>query len=1138
MPNGEDITTKYKLDISEFKKNITEANNLMKVSKSEFSKASAGLDDWSKSSDGLNAKLKQLKTSVEAQTSKLKAYQSELQTAQKYEKLSATEVENLKQKLEEAKKTYGENSDEVRNLESQLNKAESAHSSMKKQVADLTVAVNNQEATVTKTEKEFSNYSAKLKEVQSAEEKAKSATSQLSSTIESQQSAVNKAKEAYKEAVIQYGRNSAEARNLAKDVKTLSNDLDENKIRMENADKAADELDKSIKETGNSANEASQGGFTVMKGVLANLATDAIEAGIGALKRLGGAILDVGKQAIAEYSDYEQLVGGVETLFKDSAPIVENYANNAYKTAGLSANGYMETVTSFSASLLQSLNNDTAKTAEYANRAIIDMSDNSNKMGTSIESIQNAYNGFAKQNYTMLDNLKLGYGGTKEEMVRLIKDAAKLKDVQKELGVTVDSNSMSFGNIVNAISVVQKNMDIMGTTSKEASTTIQGSIGSMKSAWTNLLTGMADENADFDTLLSNFINSIGTVAENLFPRIIKVIGTIGGLIKDNLPQIEEQIKTWLSNLMNKIIDGLPQQYQELAKSIKEGLGTAFEMAQNAFKWIIDNGEIVISLLAGIASGFLAFNVGSMIMGVVNAFKAFKLANEGATIAQWLLNAAMSANPIGIVAVAIGALITVIGLLIANWDKVKEIGSKCWDTIKNTWTAAGEWFNSNVVESIKNAFSSIGKDVSIKFTEAKESITDSWNNVSNWFVSNVVEPLKNKFNSLIAFFGDDFEGNVRDVFYELGDSIGGIFGDIVSNIGDIIIGIVTIFQNNFDIIKTIVQTAINVIKAIFSGDFESIRDIVSNAFEVISSKIANTFNNIKGIFTIVVDTMIAVFTPVADWISSNVVEPIKNFFQPLVDWFSIIWNNIKAVIEITINTISTTISTVFNEIQTTTQNVWNIIKITITNIINGIRYTITNVINSIKFTVSSVWNSVKSSTHEAWNNVKSTITNAIESAKNAVSNIVNSIKDIVRNIFNGIKPKLELSLPHVSVDGGEAPWGIAGQGRLPNFRVNWNALGGVIDKPTIFFTAQGLQGAGEAGAEAIVPLERNKYWIKAVANEMKNQLRNDASNINNVNNVSNTTSNVNNFTQIINAPKQPSRLELYRQTRNLLNLKTT
>lgn len=1132
---GEDITTKYKLDISEFKKNINEANNLMKLSKSEFSKASAGLDDWAKSSDGLNAKLKQLKTSIEAQTSKLQAYQSQLQTAQKYEKLSATEVENLKQKLEEAKKTYGENSDEVRNLESQLNKAESAHSSMKKQVADLTVTVNNQEATVAKAEKEYSNYSAKLKEVQSAEEKAKSATSQLSSTIESQQSAVNKAKEAYKEAVLQYGKNSTEAKNLAKEVKTLSSDLDENKTKMKSADKAADKLDKSIKDAGNSANEASQGGFTVMKGVLANLAADAIEAGIGALKRLGGAILDVGKQAIAGYGDYEQLVGGVETLFKDSSGIVEGYANNAYKTAGLSANQYMETVTSFSASLLQSLNGDTEKSAQVADKAITDMSDNANKMGTSMDMIQNAYQGFAKQNYTMLDNLKLGYGGTKTEMERLISDANKLAQAQGQAG---DLTIESYADIVEAIHLVQDNMGITGTTAKEASTTIQGSIGSMKSAWTNLLTGMADENADFDTLLSNFINSIGTVAENLFPRIIKVIGTIGGLIKDNLPQIEEQIKTWLSNLMNKIIDGLPQQYQELAKSIKEGLGTAFEMAQNAFKWIIDNGEIVISLLAGIASGFLAFNVGSMIMGVVNAFKAFKLANEGATIAQWLLNAAMSANPIGIVAVAIGALITVIGLLIANWDKVKEIGSKCWDTIKNTWTAAGEWFNSNVVESIKNAFSSIGKDVSNKFTEAKESITDSWNNVSNWFVSNVVEPLKNKFNSLIAFFGDDFEGNVRDVFYELGDSIGGIFGDIVSNIGDIIIGIVTIFQNNFDIIKTIVQTAINVIKAIFSGDFESIRDIVSNAFEVISSKIANTFNNIKGIFTIVVDTMIAVFTPVADWISSNVVEPIKNFFQPLVDWFSIIWNNIKAVIEITINTISTTISTVFNEIQTTTQNVWNIIKITITNIINGIRYTITNVINSIKFTVSSVWNSVKSSTHEAWNNVKSTITNAIESAKNAVSNIVNSIKDIVRNIFNGIKPKLELSLPHVSVDGGEAPWGIAGQGRLPNFRVNWNALGGVIDKPTIFFTAQGLQGAGEAGAEAIVPLERNKYWIKAVANEMKNQLRNDASNINNVNNVSNTTSNVNNFTQIINAPKQPSRLELYRQTRNLLNLKTT
>lgn len=404
---GEDITTKYKVDISEFKKNINEANNQMKLSRSEFNKATAGMDNWAKSTDGLSAKLKQLKSTMDAQVSKLQAYQGQLQTAQKYEKASVAEIENLKKKLEEAKKAYGDNSNEVKNLQSQLSSAEQAHSTIQQQISNLTVTINNQEAAVSKVEKEYSNYSTQLQNLQKEEAKANSTTSKLLSTIEAQENAVNDAKEAYKNAVLQYGKNSEEAKRLAKEIKTLSSDLVENKTKMDDVDKAADKLDKSLDEVGNSASEASNGGFTVMKGVLANLATSAIEAGIGALMKLGEAIINVGKQAITAYSDYEQLVGGVETLFKDSAPIVESYANNAYKTAGLSANDYMETVTSFSASLLQSLKGDTEKAAKVADTAITDMSDNANKMGTSMESIQNAYQGFAKQNYTMLDNLKL-----------------------------------------------------------------------------------------------------------------------------------------------------------------------------------------------------------------------------------------------------------------------------------------------------------------------------------------------------------------------------------------------------------------------------------------------------------------------------------------------------------------------------------------------------------------------------------------------------------------------------------------------------------------------------------------------------------------------------------------------------------
>lgn len=282
--------------------------------------------------------------------------------------------------------------------------------------------------------------------------------------------------------------------------------------------------------------------------------------GVGKLSKLGksglsivskamtGAVFAVGtaagaiiKSSLGVVANMEQQVGGVETLFKDSANTVIDNANRAYKTAGMSANNYMETVTSFSASLLQSLGGDTAKAASYADRAIVDMSDNANKMGTSMRDIQNAYQGFAKQNYTMLDNLKLGYGGTQEEMKRLVSDAAKLTDVQKELGVTVDANSLSFGNIVNAISVVQKQMGITGTTSKEAATTIEGSVSSAKAAWENFEAGVISANdlvETFWTATQNIFTNLGQIIPRLGKTGIDVVSALAGKIGGAVPQVK------------------------------------------------------------------------------------------------------------------------------------------------------------------------------------------------------------------------------------------------------------------------------------------------------------------------------------------------------------------------------------------------------------------------------------------------------------------------------------------------------------------------------------------------------------------------------------------------------------------------
>ena len=248
----------------------------------------------------------------------------------------------------------------------------------------------------------------------------------------------------------------------------------------------------------------------------------------------GAAAVAVGKAALEGYSEYEQLVGGVDTLFKESSAKVQQYAEDAYKTAGMSANEYMTTVTSFSASLLQSLGGDTAAAADYADQAIIDMADNANKMGSSMESIQNAYQGFAKQNYTMLDNLKLGYGGTKEEMERLIADANRVKEANGEMA---DLSIDSFADVTEAIHIIQEEMGIAGATAAEAEETISGSAASTKAAWTNLVTGMADENANVDELLNKFLDSLKTTGKNVLPIVKNILVSLGKTIEERGPEM-------------------------------------------------------------------------------------------------------------------------------------------------------------------------------------------------------------------------------------------------------------------------------------------------------------------------------------------------------------------------------------------------------------------------------------------------------------------------------------------------------------------------------------------------------------------------------------------------------------------------
>lgn len=367
-------------------------------------------------------------------------------------------------------------------------------------------------------------------------------------------------------------------------------------------------LDDASKNTSNFADKLKTG-----------LAT-AAKVGAAALTAAATGVAALTKASIDQYAEYEQLIGGVDTLFKEASDTVQQYAANAFQTAGMSANEYMDTVTSFSASLIQSLEGDTAAAAEYANQAITDMSDNANKMGTSIEMIQNAYQGFAKQNYTMLDNLKLGYGGTQAEMYRLMEDAEKLgAKFNSEFYLTSKGQFVAdFADITTAIHVIQTEMGITGTTAAEAASTIQGSVASAKAAWTNLMTGIADENADLDTLISQFVTSAETAAGNIIPRVTQILSGMGAAIE----QLAPILATEVPRLITAVLPSLVSAGAQLLVGLVTGLVSAVPQLVAAVPGII---SAVVESLTASGPALLAAGVALMTMltnGVGNGIPEF------------------------------------------------------------------------------------------------------------------------------------------------------------------------------------------------------------------------------------------------------------------------------------------------------------------------------------------------------------------------------------------------------------------------------------------------------------------------------------------------------------------------------------
>ena len=501
---------------------------------------------------------------------------------------------------------------------------------------------------------------------------------------------------------------------------------------------------------------------------LGNGLKTAAKIGTAAVAAAAAGITALTTASVKNYAEYEQLVGGVDTLFEKSSKKVQKYASDAYKTAGMSANDYMSTVTSFSASLLQSLGGDTDKAAEYANQALIDMSDNANKMGTSVEMIQNAYQGFAKQNYTMLDNLKLGYGGTATEMARLINDSGVLGDKMIDLGdkqnIGAALAEVGFAKMTEAIHVIQTEMGITGTTALEAGRTISGSVGSMKAAWENLLTGLADGNADIEGLVGNLVTSIvgdGTennlgVLGNVMPAVKTALNGAAKLVSELLPAIVEQVPGIINenlpilaqaviSVIESLVDGISQNQETLMKT---AIDTIVFLAESIISMLPDIVKLGLDLIVSLALG-IADALPELIPTIIDVIKQIvQTLTEPKTLNK-LLSAALEiiialADGLGD---AIPQLVDTIVMLIENIvvfltdpnnlaklvnaaiKIIISLGSGIIAAIPRLLTSFGTLI-TKIADNFKNTdWEEVGQNV---IAGIKEGLEKAWERLETWF----------------------------------------------------------------------------------------------------------------------------------------------------------------------------------------------------------------------------------------------------------------------------------------------------------------------------------------------------------------------------------------------------------------------